>query len=82
VRVAAIGASPAAASGNSMVDGRWNLEFADSIFRKIQTRPREYSCWAPLTSTAITLSDAAAAVGRRSLGMAPGANIGDHAADL
>ena len=58
-----------------LVDDR----IADSIFQQIQTRPQEYSILATLNLNGDYLSDAAAAI-VGGLGMAPGANIGDHAA--
>ena len=58
-----------------LVDDR----IADSIFQQIQTRPQEYSILATLNLNGDYISDAAAAV-VGGLGMAPGANIGDHAA--
>ncbi len=58
-----------------LVDDR----IADSIFQQIQTRPQEYSILATLNLNGDYISDAAAAI-VGGLGMAPGANIGDHAA--
>ena len=58
-----------------MVDDR----IADSIFQQIQTRPQEYSILATLNLNGDYVSDAAAAI-VGGLGMAPGANIGDHSA--
>ena len=58
-----------------MVDDR----IADSIFQQLQTRPQEYSILATLNLNGDYVSDAAAAI-VGGLGMAPGANIGDHSA--
>lgn len=66
-------------------NGQWkekvmvNDRIADSIFQQIQTRPDEYSILATMNLNGDYLSDAAAAIAG-GLGMAPGANIGDHAA--
>ena len=66
-------------------NGEWKKKLlikdriADSIFQQILIRPDEYSILATPNLNGDYLSDAAAAqVG--GLGMAPGANIGDHAA--
>jgi len=65
--------------------GEWKTKvlvkdrIADSIFQQLLIRPDEYSILATPNLNGDYLSDAAAAqVG--GLGMAPGANIGDHAA--
>ncbi|MDA2922483.1 isocitrate/isopropylmalate family dehydrogenase [Patescibacteria group bacterium AH-259-L07] len=56
-----------------------NDRIADSMFYQIQTRPREYGVLACPNLNGDYLSDALAAlVG--GLGLAPGANIGDHCA--
>jgi len=75
--IAAIGASHGGGKWKQMVmvDDR----IADSIFQQIQTRPQEYSVLCTLNLNGDYISDAAAAV-VGGLGMAPGANIGDHAA--
>ena len=71
--------------GHSHGQGRWrNMvmvddRIADSIFQQIQTRPEEYSILATLNLNGDYISDAAVAI-VGGLGMAPGANIGDHAA--
>ena len=73
------------AIGSSHGKGQWKAmvmvddRIADSIFQQIQTRPQEYSILATLNLNGDYISDAAAAV-VGGLGMAPGANIGDHAA--
>ena len=66
-------------------NGEWKKKLlvkdriADSIFQQILIRPDEYTILATPNLNGDYLSDAAAAqVG--GLGMAPGANIGDHAA--
>jgi isocitrate dehydrogenase len=66
-------------------DGEWKKKLlikdriADSMFQQILIRPDEYSVVATPNLNGDYLSDACAAqVG--GLGMAPGANIGDHAA--
>ncbi len=70
---------------NSHGNNKWKQlvfiddRIADSIFQQIQTRPQEYSILATLNLNGDYLSDAAAAI-VGGLGMAPGANIGDHAA--
>lgn len=62
-------------SGKILVNDR----IADSMFQQIQTRPEEYSVIATTNLNGDYLSDALAAlVG--GLGMAPGANLGVHAA--
>jgi isocitrate dehydrogenase len=70
---------------NTHGSGEWKKKLlikdriADSIFQQILIRPDEYSVLATPNLNGDYLSDAAAAqVG--GLGMAPGANIGDHAA--
>ena len=71
--------------GASHGEGRWQHmvmvddRIADSIFQQIQTRPGDYSVLATLNLNGDYISDAAAAI-VGGLGMAPGANIGDHAA--
>ena len=74
-----------ASISNSHGDNKWKElimvddRIADSIFQQIQTRPQEYSILATLNLNGDYVSDAAAAI-VGGLGMAPGANIGDHSA--
>ena len=73
------------AIGESHGEDRWRQmvmvddRIADSVFQQLQTRPGEYSVLVTLNLNGDYISDAAAAI-VGGLGMAPGANIGDHAA--
>lgn len=69
------GAAPGQAGGRLIIKDR----IADSMFQQIQLRPDEYSVIATPNLNGDYLSDAVAAlVG--GIGLAAGANIGDHAA--
>ena len=69
------GAKPGKVSGRVIINDR----IADSMFQQIQLRPDEYSVVATPNLNGDYLSDAAAAM-TGGLGLAAGANIGDHAA--
>jgi isocitrate dehydrogenase len=67
--------------GGTIPDGRIVIKerITDSMFQQVLLRPEEYSVIATSNLNGDYLSDALAAqVG--GLGMAPGANVGDHAA--
>jgi isocitrate dehydrogenase len=69
------GAAPGQANGRLIIKDR----IADSMFQQIQLRPEDYSVIATPNLNGDYLSDAVAAlVG--GIGLAAGANIGDHAA--